>query len=186
MSEFELLDRKERALRAEAEVLDKESAEISRRQDAVEANLQRVADARAILQQLFVEDPAPCPGPEEEPVDPGADGTGPDGGAAGGEEEDAEAVVTGWDRSTPGPVDTEEARRGAVTLLATSGRKMRARAIAEAIGEDVSTAARVETTRGRLKTLVTEGVLMEDPAGVFFIATSGHPAEGAPEPGDAS
>ncbi|MFB7592813.1 hypothetical protein [Streptomyces sp. NPDC056169] len=106
----------------------------------MEANLQRVADARAILQQLFAEDPAPCPEPEEEPVDPGADGAGLDGGAAGVEEEDVEAVVTGWDRSTPGPVDMEEARRRAVTLLATSGRKMRARAIAEVIGEDVSTA----------------------------------------------
>ncbi len=46
----------------------------------------------------------------------------------------------------------KEARHRAVALLATSGRKMRARAIAEAIGEDMSTPARVETTWGRLKT----------------------------------
>ncbi|WNF31056.1 hypothetical protein RI138_31825 [Streptomyces sp. C11-1] len=186
MSEFELLDRKERALRAETEVLDKEIAEIRQRRDAVEATLQRIADARATLEQLLADDPAPCSEPEEDRVEPGADDAGPDGGMAGGEEADTEASATGWDRSTPGPVDMEEARRRAVTLLATSGRKMRARAIAEAIGEDVSTAARVETTRGRLKTLVTEGALMEDPAGVFFIATSGPPAEDAPAPEDAS
>nr|WP_202473999.1 hypothetical protein [Streptomyces sp. SID5466] len=186
VSEFELLDRKERALRAEAEVLDKEIEEICRRRDAVEATLQRIADARATLEQLLADDPASCPEPEEAHVEPGGDDAEPDGNGAGREEEDAEAVVTGWDRNTPGPVDMEEARRRAVTLLATSGRKMRARAIAEAIGEDVSTAARVETTRGRLKTLVTEGALMEDPAGVFFIATSGPPAEDAPEPEDAS
>ncbi|WP_411098859.1 hypothetical protein [Streptomyces sp. x-45] len=183
MSEFELLDRKERALRAEAEVLDKEIAEIRRRRDAVEATLQRIGDARATLEQLLADDPAE---PEEGRSEPGADDAGQDGGMAGGEEANAEASATGWDRSTPGPVDMEEARRRAVTLLATSGRKMRARAIAEAIGEDVSTAARVETTRGRLKTLVTEGALVEDPAGVFFIATSGHPAEDAPEPEDGS
>ncbi|WP_242535807.1 hypothetical protein [Streptomyces albidoflavus] len=176
MSEFELLDRRERALRAEAEVLDKESAEIRRRRDAVETALQRIAEARATLEQLpLAEDPASCPEPEEGHVEPGAEDAGPDGNGAGREEEDAEAVATGCDHNRPGPVDMEEARRRAVTLLATSGRRMRARAIAEAIGEDVSTAARVETTRGRLKTLVTEGALMEDPAGVFFIVTSGTP-----------
>ncbi|RZE03617.1 hypothetical protein C0Q64_10805 [Streptomyces albidoflavus] len=186
VSEFELLDRKERALHAEAEVLDKESAEIRRRRDVVEATLQRIADARATLEQLLADDPASCPEPEEGHVEPGAEGAEPDGKGSGCEEEDPEAVATGRDHDTPGPVDMKEARRRAVTLLATSGRRMRARAIAEAIGEDVSTAARVETTRGRLKTLVTEGKLMEDPAGVFFIATSGHPAEDAPEPEDAS
>lgn len=76
----------------------------------------------------------------------------------------------------------EEARRRAVTLLASSGRKMRARAIAEAIGEDVSTPARVETTRGRLKTLVTEGTLEEEPPGVFYIATSKRSDSGGAEP----
>ena len=76
----------------------------------------------------------------------------------------------------------KEARHRTVTLLATSGRKMRARAIAEAIGEDVSTPARVETTRGRLKTLVTEGTLEEEPPGVFFIATSGRPHDSEPAP----
>lgn len=189
MSEFELLDERERALRAEADVLDEEedaldkrTTEVRRRRGTVEATLKRIADARTTLEELLAEDPTSCPEPEEGHIGPGADDVEPDGCGAGREEEDAEAVVTGWARSTPGPVLIEEARRRAVTLLATSGRKMRARDIAEAIGEDVSTAARVETTRGRLKTLVSEGALMEEPAGVFFIATSKRPAEDAPEP----
>ncbi|MFJ4826335.1 hypothetical protein ACIP5L_24000 [Streptomyces bacillaris] len=86
MSEFEPLDRKERALHAEAELLDKESAGISRRQDVVEANLQRVADARAILERLSADDPTPCPEPEQEPVEPGADGPEQDDGRAAGRE----------------------------------------------------------------------------------------------------
>ncbi|MFH8728655.1 hypothetical protein [Streptomyces termitum] len=175
MSEFELLNGKERILRAQAADLEKESAEISRRREAVEADLRRVAEARALLKQLFAGDSAPGPEPEEGPVDgPGADEAGPDD-RAGGEERDAEAVSPDRGRGIPEPLDLEDikgAQHRVVTLLATSGRKMRARAIAEAIGEDVSTPARVETTRGRLKALVKEGTLMEDPAGVFFIATA--------------
>lgn len=56
MSEFGLLDRKERALRAEADVLDKELAEIRQRREAIEEMLQRIAGARTTLQDLLVDE----------------------------------------------------------------------------------------------------------------------------------
>ncbi|KUN06966.1 hypothetical protein AQI95_11965 [Streptomyces yokosukanensis] len=64
-----------------------------------------------------------------------------------------------------------------LSLLATSGRAMRAREIATAIGEDVSTPARVETTRGRLKKLAEEGHVIEGPVGWFAIAAGGTTAD---------
>lgn len=184
MSEFDLLDRRERALRTEADVLDKKHEEIQRRRDVIEETLQRIAGARATLQELLMDESEAGGVPEEGRVGSGSNDSEPgsvDDPAASGTEHDA---VSGEDpdRGTRGPVEMEEARRKAVTLLASSGRKMRARAIAEAIGEDVSRPARVETTRGRLKTLVTEGTLEEEPPGVFFIATSAGPGNSGPEP----
>lgn len=182
VSEFELLDRKESALRAEADVLDKKAAEIHRRREAVDETLQRIAEARATLQELLVDEPETCGGLEEDHAERETDGEEL-GSNAPSSEEEHEAGPEDAPDSARGPVGMEEARRRAVALLATSGRKMRARAIAEAIGEDVSTPARIETTRGRLKTLVTEGTLAEEPQGVFFIAASGRPedAEQTPE-----
>ncbi|MGW5446814.1 hypothetical protein [Streptomyces asiaticus] len=189
MSEFELLDRKERALRATADVLDKELAEIRQRREAIEEMLQRIAGARATLRDLLVDESEAGGGQEEDCASSGADDEEPDGDEAASATERGATAGDGPDRSTRDPVGMEEARRKAVTLLASSGRKMRARAIAEAIGEDVSTPARVETTRGRLKTLVTEGMLEEEPPGVFFIAASklpitvGRSRRGPPEEG---
>lgn len=183
MSEFDLLDRRERALRAEADVLDKELAEIHHRRDAIEETLQRIAGARATLQELLMDESEAAGRPEEDRAGSGADDAELDGVDDAGASETERDTTAGDDpaRGTRSPVDMEEARRRAVTLLASSGRKMRARAIAEAIGEDVSRPARVETTRGRLKTLVAEGTLEEEPPGVFFIATSVRPDDAAPE-----
>ncbi|QDY77228.1 hypothetical protein [Streptomyces qinzhouensis] len=183
MSEFELLDRRERALRAEADVLDQEAAEIRRRREAVEAKLRRVAETRAALDEFLVEDSEAAGEPEADESDAEAGRTDPDDAVAA-EAESTESPAGDADLGCGmrEPVGMEEARRRAVTLLASSGRKMRARAIAEAIGEDVSTPARVETTRGRLKTLVAEGVLEEEPPGVFFTAASPLPEDDAPEP----
>lgn len=184
MSEFDLLDRRERALRAEADVLDKELAEITQRRDAVEKTLQRIAGARATLQELLMDEEEAGGVPEEGRAGSESDDSQPDGVDAGAASETERDATAGEDpeRGTHNPVDMEEARRRAVTLLASSGRKMRARAIAEAIGEDVSRPARVETTRGRLKTLVAEGTLEEEPPGVFFIATSPNPNSAGPKP----
>ncbi|WP_338683774.1 hypothetical protein QD712_25280 [Streptomyces acidiscabies] len=172
MSEFELLDQKERSLRAEADVLDKEFEEISRRRETVMGRLRRIAEVRADLRELLADGSGTGGEGEENSAAPEAGDEGA-GDAPGPRTEHGAPAAEEPDRAAQSPVEMEEARRRAVSLLATSGRKMRARAIAEAIGEDVSRPARVETTRGRLKTLVAEGALEEEPPGVFFIAASG-------------
>ncbi|MET8983803.1 hypothetical protein ABZX85_50435 [Streptomyces sp. NPDC004539] len=172
MSEFELLDRKESLLRAEADVLDKEFEEIGRRRETIMGKLRRIAAVRADLRELLADGPGTVREGEEDSDAPEA-GDEDAGDAPGPRTEPRASVAQEPDRAAQSPVEMEEARRRAVSLLATSGQKMRARAIAEAIGEDVSRPARVETTRGRLKTLVAEGALEEEPPGVFFIAVSG-------------
>jgi hypothetical protein len=70
-----------------------------------------------------------------------------------------------------------------VAVLATSGRLMRTRQIAAAIGEDVSQVTRVETTRSRLKRLVKQGKVIERKPGYFRIAPAPRPAEEVPGTG---
>ncbi|MFE3455137.1 hypothetical protein ACFXJ8_40075 [Nonomuraea sp. NPDC059194] len=56
-----------------------------------------------------------------------------------------------------------------VVIMASSGRAMRAREVAQALGEpDVR--GRVETTRARLKRLTTLGLLAQHEPGLFSIA----------------
>ncbi|WP_406117636.1 hypothetical protein [Streptomyces anulatus] len=69
------------------------------------------------------------------------------------------------------PTDLEEGRRRILVVLATAGRALSAREIAAAIGEDVSTPSRVETTRARLKRLARSGQVVEGPIGSFAITT---------------
>ncbi|MFI7341838.1 hypothetical protein ACIBUY_28340 [Streptomyces sp. NPDC050085] len=169
--EFEVLDRRERALLAEADVLDKEFEEIGQRRDAVGGKLARIAAARATLHEILLDESGENRVPSED------DGPEPDAGEEAAAPGTAGGTTAGGDPDlgAQDPIELEEAQRRAVSLLATSGRKMRARAIAQAIGEDLSGGpGRVETTRGRLKNLVTKGVLEEDPPGVFFIATTTH------------
>lgn len=188
MSEFDLLDRRESALRAEADMLDKEIAELRRQRGLVEEKLQQIARVRTDLEEFLAQDAGSTSARAEN--HPGQ-GSGPDAGdvasdadATGGESE--EAPESSGPASGPHVrLGIKEAQARVVNLLTTSGRKMRARAIAEAIGEDASTPGRVETTRGRLKTLVSEGVLQEEPAGVFFISGAGRPAARTPASPDA-
>ncbi|MGW0973861.1 hypothetical protein [Streptomyces griseus] len=70
------------------------------------------------------------------------------------------------------PTNLEEGRRRILVVLATAGRALRARDVAAAIGEDVSTPSRVETTRARLKRLVRSGQVVEGPIGSFAITTA--------------
>ena len=67
-----------------------------------------------------------------------------------------------------------------MSVLATSGRVMRVREIAAAIGEDVKQATRVETTRSRLKRLAKEGKVIEPEPGLFRIAPAARPGGEAP------
>jgi hypothetical protein len=71
----------------------------------------------------------------------------------------------------------EEAVERILALLSTSGRAMKVQEIAKEIGEDVSEARRVETTRSRLKRLVQLGQVVEGPVAWFSLA--------APESGEA-
>ena len=57
-----------------------------------------------------------------------------------------------------------------LAVLGTSGRVMRTREIAAAIGEDTTQVTRVETTRSRLKRLVKAGKVTEAQPGFFRIA----------------
>jgi hypothetical protein len=166
VSEFDLLDRRERALCAEADMLDKEIAELRRQRGLVEEKLQQVARVRTDLKELLAQEADSTSAPAE---DRPGHGSGPDVDdvASNADATDAEPEeAPGSSGPGSGPhvrLGIKEAQARVVNLLTTSGRKMRARAIAEAIGEDVSTPGRVETTRGRLKTLVSEGVLEEEP-----------------------
>jgi hypothetical protein len=71
----------------------------------------------------------------------------------------------------PQRVEWTEGLERITVLLATSGRVMRTREVAAAIGEDVTLPARIETTRGRLKRLVKDGTVVELEPGCFRIAS---------------
>jgi hypothetical protein len=83
----------------------------------------------------------------------------------------------------PGRVEWAVGMERIVAVLATSGRLMRTREIAAAIGEDASLATRVETTRSRLKRLVKQGKVVEKKPGYFRIAPAARVAGEAPGTG---
>ncbi|MCP3820391.1 hypothetical protein NLX86_20510 [Streptomyces sp. A3M-1-3] len=66
-----------------------------------------------------------------------------------------------------GPLDLETARKQMLTLLESAGRPMRVNDITAEIGEPSS---RTETSRSRLKRLVAERLVIENPTGWFAIA----------------
>jgi hypothetical protein len=94
----------------------------------------------------------------------------------------APAAPAGAAAALPGPQRVEWAvgMERIVAVLATSGRSMRTRQIAAAIGEDVSQVTRVETTRSRLKRLVKQGKVVERKPGYFRIAPAARAGEEAP------
>ncbi|WP_143121015.1 hypothetical protein [Streptosporangium canum] len=77
-------------------------------------------------------------------------------------------------------LELPEVDRRVVLAMASAGRPLRAREVAQALGEpDIR--GRVETTRARLKRLVTAGWLAETEPGLFSIVTevNGHTMKGA-------
>jgi len=77
--------------------------------------------------------------------------------------------------ASPGPLDLEVARESILVLLAGANRAMKVQDIGDAIGEQ---ADRVETTRGRLKKLAKEGLVVEVSPAWFAIApTAPHSRE---------
>ncbi|WP_432746599.1 hypothetical protein H7827_18435 [Streptomyces sp. JH002] len=133
---------------------------------AVESDLGQLSVARDVLLSL---DAAPAYGmgsPTVE-VEPEHSPSGESAGVDGSVEEEP-----------PPPVGLEEGRERILVLLAGAGRAMRVRDIAAAIGEDISLATRVETTRSRLKKLVKEGRLIEERTAWFAIAPASGSSEG--------
>ncbi|MFE9612040.1 hypothetical protein [Streptomyces sp. NPDC006012] len=158
-SYFELLDREEAAVRDCLSGLREELERVHQQIGEAENRLQRLAITRETLESL----------PTEKQMQGGPIGSGAQTPAA-----DEAAVPSGtaserWQEPV-GPLEWEEGRRRMLSLLATAGRAMKVREIAAAVGEDISTPARVETTRGRLKRLAEEGHVVEGPVGWFAIA----------------
>jgi hypothetical protein len=155
---YDRLDQEEAALHSQKSLLHEPLR-------LTDERLQHVAITREMLKSLGVDhDAASTDGPlEAEPFfgsgDPDDHRVPPPSPAPG---------------PTPssGPLDWDEGRRRILSLLATAGQPMKAREVASAIGEDVSTPARVETTRGRLKRLVKDGHTVEGPVGFFSITSS--------------
>jgi hypothetical protein len=80
----------------------------------------------------------------------------------------------------PGRVEWAVGVERIVSVLATSGRVMRVREIAAAIGEDIKQPTRIETTRSRLKRLAKEGKVVEPEPGLFRIAPASRAGGEAP------
>ncbi|MGW4077706.1 hypothetical protein ACWELB_30135 [Streptomyces asiaticus] len=164
---FERLERAEAAADAEVAALHEELDAVRKRLDVAEERRRRLAIARETLESLPEDDteqpPAPSASATHEQVkeDSGAGAKEPGPG------DEPEARF-----GSPGPTDWDEGRRRILCLLATAGKPMKAKEIAAAIGEDVSTPARVETTRARLKRLAGEGHVIEDPVASFAIASA--------------
>lgn len=185
---FERLDEEEAIVRGELDALREKVA-------AAEERMARLTITRETAQQLLG-DHEPAPGPASAPA-PSVVGAPPT--AEGAETvspwelDELEAKLAAIaSRLAPqvvapasvpvgpaappvvsGRLEWAEGMEKILALLATSGRVMQAREIAVAIGEDTSSPARVETTRGRCKRLVKEGKAIEVEPGRFRIALQG-------------
>ncbi|MFE1249551.1 hypothetical protein [Streptomyces sp. NPDC058741] len=172
-SYFERLDREESAVRDQLSGLHEDREQIHKQIGEAEDRLRRLAITRETLNSLP---------PDTDP--PGGTGAPEGESAAPSAPMPEEVHVPPASEAAPGsagPLEWEEGRQRMLSLLATAGQAMKAREIAMAIGEDVSTPARVETTRGRLKRLAEEGHVVEDPVGWFAIAAGS--GEGTAEEG---
>lgn len=177
VSLFERLDTEEAVVRGELSALREKVA-------AAEERLAHLTITRETLRSLTSGDHAVDgsnePKPQEQspadvgdPVDASAPAASPD-----------DVADPSGPRVSSGPLALAVARERMLVLLAGAGRAMKAQDIAAAIGEDVSDTSngrRVETTRSRLKALVKEGRVVEDPTAWFAIApaAAGNEQEGA-------
>ncbi|MGW6691555.1 hypothetical protein [Streptomyces sp. NPDC054961] len=163
---FERLDTEEAIVRGELSSLREKIA-------TAEERLAHLTITRETLLSLTghagqADDSAELQSQEQDPGDGGdlVDGSVP--GAAPG------VVTNPRDPSVASkPLELSVARERMLVLLAGAGRAMKAQDIAAAIGEDISDTSngrRTETTRSRLKALIREGRVVEDPTGWFAIA----------------
>ncbi|MFI6690113.1 hypothetical protein [Streptomyces sp. NPDC050485] len=160
---FERLDQEEAVVRGELATLREKTT-------AAEERLAHLTITRETLLSLggeeYLKQGDATQQPPEETVDrPMPNEPAPDSRPAG-----AEAPANG--PASAGPLEWEVARERMLVLLAGAGRAMKVQDITAAIGEDVSDTSkgrRVETTRSRLKRLVKEGLVTEDPTAWFTI-----------------
>lgn len=188
---FQRLDEEEAIVRGELDALREKMA-------AGEERLARLTITRETARQLLGDDHEhSAPAPVAESV-PAAGGSGPAELVAPPGLAELEAKLAALeplfaDRppaaapttaasvpAGPGRVEWAVGMERIVAVLATSGRVMRTREIAAAIGEDASLATRVETTRSRLKRLVKQGKVVERKPGYFRIAPAARMAGEAP------
>ena len=169
---FERLDQEEAVVRDELDALREKVA-------ATEKRLAHLTITRETLLSLGAEEFVnqddgtqwPPEGPAAEPM---PNGPAPD-------PQPADAKVPAGGPASVGPLEWEVARERMLVLLAGAGRAMKVQDICVAIGEDITNARRVETTRSRLKRLAKEGRVAEGPTAYFAIVPtdSGHRKEGA-------
>lgn len=104
--------------------------------------------------------------------------------ADGEEQARSDASAAGRDAAPtePQPGTLAGADERVVVAMASAGRPMRAKEVAQALGEP-QVRGRVETTRARLKKLVAAGWLTQAEPGLFAIAAgvNGHAVKGAAE-----
>ncbi len=164
---FERLERAEAAADAEVTALHEELDAVRKRIDVAHERRRRLAITRETLESLPEDDAEQPPAPTASTAEESA---AQESGAGANEPDPTGEPELRF--GSPGPTDWDEGRRRILCLLATAGKPMKAKEIAAAIGEDVSTPGRVETTRARLKKLVEEGHVVEDPVASFAIASA--------------
>ncbi|MGW7572490.1 hypothetical protein [Streptomyces sp. NPDC054765] len=154
---FDRLDKEEAIVRGELGTLREKIS-------VVEERLIRLTITRDTLRSLSTD------GVPNADTDPADDSASVD--SAGEESQLTEAAGSGEaaEPSASEPLGLEEARERMLALLTRSGRAMKASEITTSIGD---AASRSETTRARLKRLVAEGRVVEEPTGWFVIAPGG-------------
>ncbi|MFD7107045.1 hypothetical protein [Streptomyces celluloflavus] len=162
---FDRLEKEEAIVREELDALREKIS-------VVEERLIRLTITRDTLRSLSTD------GAPNVDTDPADDSSPLD--LDGDENQSAEAAGSGeaTEPSASEPLGLKEARERMLELLTRSRRAMKASEITTLIGD---LASRSETTRSRLKKLVVEGRVVEEPTGWFAIAPGVAAAESGSE-----
>ncbi|MFJ7592053.1 hypothetical protein ACIQZO_32765 [Streptomyces sp. NPDC097617] len=163
---FERLDTEEAIVRGELSTLREKIA-------TAEERLAHLTITRETLRSLTGHADTADDSDEPQPQEQGSAGGEDPVDASASEAPPDDVADPGGPPVSSGPLALAVARERMLVLLAGAGRAMKAQDIAAAIGEDVSDTSngrRTETTRSRLKALVREGRVVEDPTAWFAIA----------------
>ncbi|MEV4504957.1 hypothetical protein [Streptomyces klenkii] len=162
---FGRLNEEEIIVRGELVTLREKMAALSEKVLQAEERLTHLEITRATLASLGA---TGTEGSAGEPPSGSSDGS-PAGnetghGTGGPERDEAAGPADETSGSVPQALPLEVARERILALLAQTGRAVKLQDLLPAIGEK-----RVETTRGRLKALVKEGLLVEGPVAWFAL-----------------